>query len=65
MTHQRKPLVAPTLASLPPVPDWLVRELRSDEARALHGGRPGPLLRLWAWIVGAGSAAAVMAAKRI
>jgi ubiquinone biosynthesis monooxygenase Coq7 len=36
-----------------------------DEARELHGGAPGPLLRAWGWIVGTGSAAAVMAAKRI
>ncbi|WP_137181088.1 demethoxyubiquinone hydroxylase family protein [Roseomonas sp. AR75] len=36
-----------------------------DEARDLHGGAPGVLLRAWGWIVGAGSAAAVMAAKRI
>lgn len=36
-----------------------------DEARALAGAPAGPLLRAWAWIVGAGSAAAVMAAKRV
>ncbi|MGG5809388.1 demethoxyubiquinone hydroxylase family protein [Falsiroseomonas sp. CW058] len=36
-----------------------------DEARALAGAPPGALLRGWAWMVGAGSAAAVMAAKRV
>ncbi len=36
-----------------------------DEARDLHGGAAGALLRAWGWIVGAGSSAAVMAAKRI
>jgi ubiquinone biosynthesis monooxygenase Coq7 len=36
-----------------------------DEARELTGRPAGPLLRLWARIVGSGSAAAVMAAKRI
>jgi len=36
-----------------------------DEARDLHGGAPGPLLRAWAWVVGFGSSSAVMAAKRI
>ncbi len=36
-----------------------------DEARELAGRPPGLLLRLWGRIVGAGSAAAVMAAKRI
>ncbi len=36
-----------------------------DEARSLAGGPPGPVLRGWAWLVGAGSAAAVAAAKRI
>lgn len=36
-----------------------------DEARALHGGRIGPVARAWGWIVGAGSQAAVAAAKRI
>jgi len=37
-----------------------------DEAReAGEGPAYGPLLRAWAWVVGAGSAAAVAAAKRI
>ena len=36
-----------------------------DEARFLAGGPPGALLRGWAWLVGAGSAAAVAAAKQI
>ncbi|MGG5821255.1 demethoxyubiquinone hydroxylase family protein [Falsiroseomonas sp. HW251] len=36
-----------------------------DEARDLHGGVTGALLRAWGWIVGAGSSAAVMAAKRV
>jgi ubiquinone biosynthesis monooxygenase Coq7 len=37
-----------------------------DEARGLGAGATaGPLLQGWAWVVGAGSAAAVMAAKRI
>jgi ubiquinone biosynthesis monooxygenase Coq7 len=36
-----------------------------DEARDLHGGMVGGLLRGWGWVVGAGSAAAVMAAKRV
>jgi ubiquinone biosynthesis monooxygenase Coq7 len=36
-----------------------------DEARELHGGAAGAVLRAWAWLVGAGSAAAVSAAKRI
>lgn len=36
-----------------------------DEARDLHGGAPGLMLRAWGWIVGAGSAAAVAAAKRL
>jgi ubiquinone biosynthesis monooxygenase Coq7 len=36
-----------------------------DEARGLGTAPPGPLLRGWAWLVGAGSAAAVMAAKRV
>lgn len=36
-----------------------------DEARELHGGGTGLLLRAWGWIVGSGSAAAVVAAKRI
>lgn len=36
-----------------------------DEAREATGAPPGPLLRAWAWIVGAGSSAAVQAAKRI
>jgi ubiquinone biosynthesis monooxygenase Coq7 len=36
-----------------------------DEARDATGTPPGPLLRGWAWLVGAGSAAAVSAAKRL
>jgi ubiquinone biosynthesis monooxygenase Coq7 len=36
-----------------------------DEARALAGTPPGPLLRAWGWLVGTGSAAAVVAAKRV
>jgi ubiquinone biosynthesis monooxygenase Coq7 len=36
-----------------------------DEARDLGDEPPGALLRGWAWLVGAGSAAAVSAAKRI
>jgi ubiquinone biosynthesis monooxygenase Coq7 len=36
-----------------------------DEARGLGTAPPGVLLRGWAWLVGAGSAAAVMAAKRV
>jgi len=36
-----------------------------DEARALHGGATGRLLGLWGQVVGAGSAAAVAAAKRL
>lgn len=36
-----------------------------DEARDLHGGATGALLRAWGRIVGAGSSAAVVAAKRI
>jgi ubiquinone biosynthesis monooxygenase Coq7 len=36
-----------------------------DEARGLAGGPPGALLRAWAWLVGAGSSAAVQAAKRV
>jgi len=36
-----------------------------DEARGLHGGSPGVALRAWGRLVGAGSAAAVMAAKRV
>jgi len=36
-----------------------------DEARDLHGGGTGWLLRAWGRIVGTGSAAAVVAAKRI
>ncbi|HEV7265272.1 MAG TPA: demethoxyubiquinone hydroxylase family protein [Falsiroseomonas sp.] len=39
MTHDRKPLIAPPLASLPPIPDWLVRELRSD-----HAGETGAVM---------------------
>jgi len=35
-----------------------------DEARGLHGGRPGPAGRLWARLVGSGSALAVAAARR-
>jgi ubiquinone biosynthesis monooxygenase Coq7 len=36
-----------------------------DEARGAGDPRPGRLLRGWAWLVGAGSAAAVSAAKRV
>jgi ubiquinone biosynthesis monooxygenase Coq7 len=36
-----------------------------DEARAAATAAPGPALRLWAWLVGAGSAAAVQAARRL
>jgi ubiquinone biosynthesis monooxygenase Coq7 len=36
-----------------------------DEARALAGAPPGLVLRGWAWLVGAGSAAAVTAARRV
>jgi ubiquinone biosynthesis monooxygenase Coq7 len=36
-----------------------------DEARALHPSARSGLLRLWAWAVGAGSRAAVGAARRI
>lgn len=36
-----------------------------DEARSLHAGRVGPVARAWGWIVGAGSKAAVAAAKRV
>ncbi len=36
-----------------------------DEARGLRTERAGRLLRLWAWLVGAGSEAAVAAARRI
>lgn len=36
-----------------------------DEARGLGTAPPGLLLRGWAWLVGAGSAAAVTAAKRV
>lgn len=36
-----------------------------DEARDLHGGGMGWLLRAWGWVVGSGSAAAVAAAKRV
>lgn len=39
MTHDRKPLAAPPLASLPPIPEWLVRELRSD-----HAGETGAVM---------------------
>jgi ubiquinone biosynthesis monooxygenase Coq7 len=39
MTHDRKPLIAPPLASLPPIPDWLVGELRSD-----HAGETGAVM---------------------
>ena len=39
MTHDRKPLIAPPLASLPPIPDWLVQELRSD-----HAGETGAVM---------------------
>ena len=36
-----------------------------DEARELHGGMVGALLRAWGAIVGAGSEAAVAAARRV
>ena len=36
-----------------------------DEARAALGRRPGPLLRLWCRLVGSGSAAAVVLARRL
>ena len=36
-----------------------------DEARGLQTAPPGVLLRAWAWMVGAGSKAAVSAARRI
>jgi ubiquinone biosynthesis monooxygenase Coq7 len=36
-----------------------------DEARACLHARPGPILRAWAWVVAAGSNAAVSAARRI
>jgi ubiquinone biosynthesis monooxygenase Coq7 len=36
-----------------------------DEARDLHGGMVGTLLRAWGAIVGAGSEAAVAAARRV
>jgi ubiquinone biosynthesis monooxygenase Coq7 len=36
-----------------------------DEARGLAAAPPGPLLRGWAWMVGAGSAAAVAAARQV
>ncbi len=36
-----------------------------DEARALRGAAPGYLLRVWTALVGAGSQAAVVAARRI
>ena len=36
-----------------------------DEARGLATAPPGPILRAWAAMVGAGSKAAVMAAKRV
>ena len=37
-----------------------------DEAREAGEGRAyGPLIGAWAWVVGAGSKAAVVAAKRI
>jgi len=36
-----------------------------DEARAGHGGHVGKFGRFWSWIVGSGSAAAVVLAKRI
>lgn len=39
MTHDRKPIAAPPLASLPPMPDWLVAELRSD-----HAGETGAVM---------------------
>jgi ubiquinone biosynthesis monooxygenase Coq7 len=36
-----------------------------DEARHAAGPPPGALLRAWAWLVGAGSKAAVAAARRV
>lgn len=39
MTHDRKVLIAPPLASLPPLPHWLVQELRSD-----HAGETGAVM---------------------
>ena len=41
MTHDMKPLPipVPTLASLPPMPAWLVQELRSD-----HAGETGAVM---------------------
>ena len=36
-----------------------------DEARDLGDAPPGAVLRAWAWLVGAGSSAAVSAARRI
>ncbi len=39
MTHDTKPLIAPPLASLPPLPHWLVQELRSD-----HAGETGAVM---------------------
>lgn len=36
-----------------------------DEATALRGAPPGPLLRAWSAMVGAGSAAAVVVARRV
>jgi 3-demethoxyubiquinol 3-hydroxylase len=39
MTHATKPLIAPPLASLPPLPAWLVQELRSD-----HAGETGAVM---------------------
>jgi ubiquinone biosynthesis monooxygenase Coq7 len=36
-----------------------------DEARGLGDAPPGALLRFWSWLVGAGSAAAVSAARRL
>jgi ubiquinone biosynthesis monooxygenase Coq7 len=36
-----------------------------DEARELHGGGVGWVLRAWGFVVGSGSSAAVMAAKRV
>lgn len=36
-----------------------------DEATALRGAPPGPLLRAWCVLVGAGSAAAVVVARRV
>jgi ubiquinone biosynthesis monooxygenase Coq7 len=39
MMHERPPLIAPPFASLPPLPDWLVAELRSD-----HAGETGAVM---------------------